>query len=169
MYNAMDIAQYIINYSIMQENPVSNLKLQKLLYYIQAAFLLEKEEPCFNENIVNWRHGPVVPEVYKKYKKYINQNIEDLQNGYSDLVINEEFELEYKKVIFNENCIDRNDKKIIQKVIDSFIDIDAWSMVEKTHEEDPWKLDSYRDDIIKNKSIEQYFKKNDNRKRIYGM
>ncbi len=47
MYKAMDIAQYVVNYSIEKDNPVSNLKLQKLLYYIQDAFLVEKGEPCF--------------------------------------------------------------------------------------------------------------------------
>lgn len=38
VYNVKDIAAYIVDYSIENGCPVSNLKLQKILYYVQAYF-----------------------------------------------------------------------------------------------------------------------------------
>jgi len=49
---------------------VSNLKLQKILYFIQAEFLVVKGIPCFEEEIIAWGFGPVVLEVYHEYKVY---------------------------------------------------------------------------------------------------
>ena len=57
MYKAMDIAQYVINYAIDLNKPVSNLKLQKILYYIQAALLINTTDSFIEDEIYNWRHG----------------------------------------------------------------------------------------------------------------
>lgn len=42
-YNVLDICRHIINYSDEKDYGVSNLKLQKLLYFVQAYFMLEKK------------------------------------------------------------------------------------------------------------------------------
>ena len=49
MYNVLDVAIYVINYAHDADcgESMSNLKLQKILYYIQAAFLVEKNRECF--------------------------------------------------------------------------------------------------------------------------
>ena len=39
MYNALDVSRYIINYSNDKNYGISNLKLQKILYFVQAYFL----------------------------------------------------------------------------------------------------------------------------------
>jgi uncharacterized phage-associated protein len=49
---------------------ISNLKLQKLLYYAQGFHLALYDEPLFPEAIEAWTHGPVVPDLYRHYKKY---------------------------------------------------------------------------------------------------
>jgi len=62
--NAEDVADYIR--FIIDENlgdNLSNLKLQKLLYYCQGYFLAFNGEPLFKEEIAAWTCGPVVPSV----------------------------------------------------------------------------------------------------------
>ena len=51
MNNVLDVCRYIINYSNKKDYVISNLKLQKILYFTQAFFLMNKEngEPCFTE------------------------------------------------------------------------------------------------------------------------
>ena len=71
---AENIADYIITISIKSGNPVNNLKLQKLLYYTQAAFLVEGKE-CFEEDLYWYSYGPVVPEVLRKFGYYGNEPI----------------------------------------------------------------------------------------------
>ncbi|GAA0731770.1 Panacea domain-containing protein [Clostridium oceanicum] len=163
-YEAIDIAQYVINYSIDRGKPISNLKLQKVLYYIQAAFLVNRNNPCFKEDIQNWRHGPVVPEVYKRYKIYSNREINEKQTGHSELALDEDSNLYTKIVEFREDKICEKDKILIKKVVDSYLDVEPWEMVKKTHHEDPWIYTS-RAEQISIESIREYFKLN--RSRIF--
>lgn len=167
LYNAIDIAQYVINYSIEKGKPIRNLKLQKLMYYIQAAFLVEKNTPCFKESIINWRHGPVVKEVYDKYKDYVDDVIDDKQYGYYDLFLDKEkFKFKANFIEFHPEKISNDDKRVINEVVDSFIDFDAWTLVYRTLDEDPCKADSKKDEIISNESIKRYFE--ENKDRIYA-
>lgn len=54
-YNVIDIAKYVINKSIeMEAPPISNLKLQKILYFIQGEFLSVLRKPAFLEEIQAW-------------------------------------------------------------------------------------------------------------------
>ena len=39
MYSALSMAKYIIDKCTKDEYPISNLQLQKILYYIQREFL----------------------------------------------------------------------------------------------------------------------------------
>lgn len=66
-YDALTIAKYIIQKSNEEGHPVSNLQLQKMLYYIQREFLQRRNSPLFNDDFEAWRFGPVVPDVYRKY------------------------------------------------------------------------------------------------------
>ena len=50
-YNVLDIAEYIINYAIKNGYAISNLKLQKILYFVQAQFLVSLNVPCFSAPI----------------------------------------------------------------------------------------------------------------------
>lgn len=43
VYSVLDVSRHIINYSEEKDYGVSNLKLQKLLYFVQAYFMLEKK------------------------------------------------------------------------------------------------------------------------------
>lgn len=49
---------------------LTNLKLQKLLYYTQAWYLVLKGQPLFKEDFQAWVHGPVLPTQYQRFKKY---------------------------------------------------------------------------------------------------
>ena len=70
MYNAVDVAHYVIMHENELNRPISNLRLGKLLYFIQAQFLVSKNAACFDEDIVAWDFGPVVLEVYDEFKIY---------------------------------------------------------------------------------------------------
>lgn len=49
---------------------VSNLKLQKLLYYAQAWFLALHDKEIFAEDFQAWVHGPVLPSQYHRFKHF---------------------------------------------------------------------------------------------------
>jgi len=49
---------------------LTNLKLQKLLYYAQAWYLALKDRPLFQEDMQAWVHGPVLPSQYHRFKDF---------------------------------------------------------------------------------------------------
>ena len=64
MYPVLELAKYIVSKCIGDKCQISNLQLQKILYYIQREFLQKVGRPAFTESIEAWPFGPVVPEVY---------------------------------------------------------------------------------------------------------
>ena len=72
MLTANDVADFFLS-SIDSEpdgENISNLKLQKLLYYAQGTSLSILGRPLFADPIINWQHGPVVSTVYHQYKSH---------------------------------------------------------------------------------------------------
>lgn len=69
MYRALDVAKYIIYY-YNEDYVLNNLKLQKLLYFVQGFFLCLRDRPCFSEDLLAWSWGPGVESVWQKYRKY---------------------------------------------------------------------------------------------------
>ncbi|WP_443689786.1 Panacea domain-containing protein [Phascolarctobacterium faecium] len=118
MYNVKDIAKYIISYSYEQNKPVSNLKLQKLLYFVQGESYKMTGEPMFEADMEAWQFGPVVPWVYYEYSNYAAMPI--LENY--DINIEEETRV------------------IIETVIKRHENNSVWSLVRMTHENgSPWE------------------------------
>ena len=49
--------------------PMSHLKLQKMIYLAYKDYLVKYGKKMFSEEIVAFKYGPVVSEVYQMYKK----------------------------------------------------------------------------------------------------
>lgn len=138
IYNALDVARYVIRKSVDIGKPIDQLKLQKILYYIQASFLVKKDKVCFCDPILAWRFGPVVESVYRCYNKYSSMNLyPDRKDGI--------------------NIIDE-DVRIMDAVIDKYKNKTAWYLVEQTHKEKPW-LDTAQSDTILIDDIKEYYSK----------
>lgn len=71
MHTALDVAAWFLN-EIDREagDSITNLKLQKLVYYAQAWSLALLNRPLFGEAVEAWAHGPVVDSVYQEYKGF---------------------------------------------------------------------------------------------------
>ena len=67
---ASQVADYIIHFSHQHGDLVTNLKLQKLVYYAQAWYLALYGKPLFGGRLEAWVHGPVQPTVYQNFKKF---------------------------------------------------------------------------------------------------
>lgn len=68
--DAYSVADFFVSRFQQAGEPITNLKLQKLLYYAQGWFLALKNTPLFPERVEAWPHGPVVPPVYGHFKSY---------------------------------------------------------------------------------------------------
>lgn len=137
MHTALEIARYIINKCIELGRPVSNLQLQKILYYVQGEYMKNNNgEALFADEIMAWQYGPVVSDVYYEYNNYCSKEIDMYQ---PQVYLNDE------------------EKNIIDPVIRDKSDLTAWELVKATHLEDPWK-DSYNiTSIISKNKLRAYF------------
>lgn len=157
MYNVMDVARLIINYSIEIGKPVSNLKLQKLLYFVQAAFIRQYGFPCYEEPIIHWRHGPVVESVYQKYKAYGAENITDEELEYFAFIFDVRtmsFVAEPK--MYDEGTFEAHHLTLIKCLVNNYKDVSPWDMVELTHKEEAWKKTGTNEEISVS-LIKQYY------------
>ena len=66
LYKAIDLSKYIVTKCIVDGCAISNLQLQKILYYVQKDFL-QRDFVAFSDDIEAWQFGPVVPVVYYKF------------------------------------------------------------------------------------------------------
>ena len=154
-YDVLDISRYIISYSNKMDYGISNLKLQKLLYFVQAYFLIQKGHPCFKDKIEAWDFGPVVPVAYREFKGFAGMDIPTLE---SYIAFDENDIWNTKRIEFEENCIDNDDKTLIDKIVDEFSNYSATDLVELTQHQTPW-IDAIlsQNNEITNKSIFEYF------------
>lgn len=67
---ASDIGRYFVYLSNQEGKPITNKKLQKLVYYAQAWSLVLRKRKLFKERIEAWVHGPAIRSLYFEYKKF---------------------------------------------------------------------------------------------------
>lgn len=156
IYSVLDVSRYIINYSNAKEYGISNLKLQKILYLVQAYFLIETGFPCFKEKIEAWDFGPVVPVAYREFKGFASTDIPTV-NSY--FVFDENDIWNTKCIEFNKDCINDKDKVLINKVVDRFSEYSATDLVKLTQHQTPWMetIASSQNNEITKESILKYF------------
>lgn len=140
MYPASDIAKYTIGYEASRGRRVNNLRLQKLLYFIQVKVLTTLSCPCFYDDIEAWDFGPVVPTVYRGYKVFGGASIPCLDQLEAVTIDNPEM------------------RDAINAILDECARYTTSRLVEITQGQEPWES-AYRrfDNRITTKSIQQYF------------
>ena len=141
---ALETARYIIRFSHEHGDPVSNLKLQKLLYYAQAWHLALYDEPLFGERLEAWVHGPVVPPVYGTFKQWTWQPI---------------------SVEVTLPDVSDPDREHLDEVMDVYGGLTAMYLEKLTHQEDPWRKaraglsdDAPSNAVISHKDMQEYYK-----------
>ncbi len=70
IYNLDEVADTLLALARGENIPVSNLKLQKLIFYAQAWSLVFYKTPLFREDFEAWVHGPVVPSLFRRFRHY---------------------------------------------------------------------------------------------------
>lgn len=121
-YQAMTVAKWFVAWAEAEDADLSNLKLQKLLYYAQGHHLARTGKPLFRETIEAWSHGPVVPQVYRAFKEFGSA---DIRLPDSDA--------------FMWDQIDAETTDLLISVWNTYGEFAAWRLRNMTHDEAPWK------------------------------
>lgn len=138
MCNCFDVANYFL--TLQDENAgdsITNMKLQKLLYYAQGFSLAIAGKPLFNEDFEAWMYGPVIPAVYRKYSSFYN----------NPLPMPTDFQLDK---------FTTEEQSLLNEVYRLYGQFSAWRLRDMTHEEPPWR-DTPRNGIITKECLKSYF------------
>ncbi|MHA3020435.1 Panacea domain-containing protein [Mycobacterium sp. BMJ-28] len=66
----IDAARWLIAVAQDSGRPLTNFKVQKLLYYAHGEYLSRYGKPLFRAGFEAWEHGPVCPPVYRAFSDY---------------------------------------------------------------------------------------------------
>jgi len=141
MLTCHDVANYFL--SLMDEDAgdlISNLKLQKLVYYAQGYHLALFDSPLFDEPIKAWTHGPVIPDLYHTFKVH----------GSGPIPAPESFDFER---------ISADVRELLDEVYDVLGQFSAWKLRNMTQKEPPWfEAKDKPVNLITHASMQEYFK-----------
>jgi len=143
-YTVDQIADALIHLSRERGIEITNLKLQKLIYYAQAWHLVFQDAPLFDADIEAWVHGPVVPSVFRRFKGYRWNPI--TESGVPP--------------------VDDSLARYLGEVLHVYGKLSANQLENLSHREDPWQnarrgyaADESSSVVISQESIKTYYRK----------
>ena len=69
-YDVRAVANLVLEVAEKNGRQISNLSLNKILYFLHCAFLHQFRRPLISAKIEAWDHGPVFREVYHQFKAF---------------------------------------------------------------------------------------------------
>jgi uncharacterized phage-associated protein len=140
MLGANDVANLFIYFANeCADEPVTNLRLNKLLWFANGHSMERFGKPLFADKFEAWDLGPVVPSIYRKYKICGNNPIAETNDG------------------FDPNGLDQDVSNFLIDVAEKYNDFTTTALVNLSHRPDtPWAL-TEKNKVIPNAIIRDYF------------
>lgn len=140
-YNALTIAEYVLHYAKTKGYGLSSLQLLKILYFVQAQFLVFKKTPAFTDKMTAASWGLVVKSVWDRYSAYGNAFIPVVNNNAKLKILTE-------------------DAKLIEEIEDLLLGFSNSSLLDIISQQEPFKKGrrNASDCEIKNSYLQEFFK-----------
>ena len=118
-YNAVDIGRTTVQLSLDNKIWLTNLKLQKLLYFAWIKYFEKTGKTLFDDEFEAWKYGPVVPSVYYDFWQYAGSTIVFAKTPSS--------------------IVDSETKEFLLSMLIEYKDCDAYDLITASHETRAWK------------------------------
>jgi uncharacterized phage-associated protein len=150
MATALDTARLLIQLAYSANDPEDSdclcpMRLQKLLYYVQGWSLALRGRPMFAEHIEAWKFGPVVPEIYQRFKPFGIEIIKPEEAGEPE-------------------NLTPTDRRFTESIWSEYKAYSATKLREMSHRETPWKdarhglpPESRSSEVISNEALHSFF------------
>lgn len=164
-YTAEDIARYILMASDKVNHSASNLRLQRLLYFIDGYYMAVhgKDSDLFIEEFRAWKYGPAVQEVYFLFLPNGADGIpkEKYENKETAVFSDTTKRVSFKLSPWNPDVISEGDRSFIDDIVNLLSYYDDFTLVNISHDPSgPWArhYDGSSKSIIPKEEIRSYFK-----------
>jgi uncharacterized phage-associated protein len=111
---ASDVAAAVLNLI----GPTDTFRLQKLVYYCQAWYLVWAGRPLFDDRIEAWANGPVIPALYKQHRGRFT--VSEVAGG-------------------DPSALTEAQATATRAVVDAYGRLSGRQLAKLTHEEAPWQ------------------------------
>ena len=113
-YDALKLAKYMVVKCMKDGYPVSNMRLQFLLYIVQREFLQVKDHCAYYDETQAWVFGPVIRNVYAEFCMFGGIPIE--------------FPVEYLMPNIENIKLDDQDKYLIDTLVNKYRTYKPWEI-----------------------------------------
>jgi len=152
-YTPQHIANYFLDRAAQEGAPVTQMKLQKLVYIAYGWALALTNNRLFDEPIEAWEHGPVIRSLYDEFKRFGGAPIRERAIEFNL----DGFETTEPRVPDS----DADTVMILDKVWAAYRRFSGWQLRQKTHEPGtPWSVTydpKERDRVISDEVIRPHF------------
>ena len=138
---AIAAAEQLLHVAHKHRMGLTPMQILKLVYISHGWMLGLHQRPLFDENVEAWKYGPVVPGVYRKYKKFRGNPIESPGKDHKEDMVGSKM-------------------NVIGQVFDEYATYTGIELSELTHREgSPWDTAWKAGmDIIPNDLIRTYYR-----------
>lgn len=156
-YDPRTIANLILKYANNIGAKVTNLSINKIVYFLHGHYLAKTGRPLIEENFEAWQHGPVLYTLFNSFKRYDDQPIKSLAKR---------MDFHSGELVEVDEIMDEGDLKIICQYINIYTRASVSQLYEWSHVKDgPWfntwnyQTPSNPGMIISNQEIANHFRK----------
>lgn len=132
MYDVRDVANFILDLAEERRADISNLALQKLLYFAHGWFFAIYDAPLIKNKFEAWQYGPVQRVIYDQFKSFGSNAIRGRRAKRIDPLTGDLILLDYS--------IKDDHSAVIRAIFEKYERYTAGQLVEESHTEDgPWE------------------------------
>ena len=142
VYSYIEIANYFIREHKKTGDFVTNMQLQKLLYFTNGIYLYYKNKPLIKEKFQAWRYGPVIKQLYDDLKYAGSSYIKNTIDAGNQVNIEDDVYI------------------LLQSVDRAYGTMDGWKLSEISHiKEGAWDKATGLDEYLNDEDIKIEFEK----------
>lgn len=132
MYDVRDVANFTLDFADQRNLKLTNLALQKLLYFVHGWFYAMYDEPLIKNKFEAWQYGPVQRVIYDQFKTFKDTPIRGVRATYIDPTTGEP--------VYRAPRISSEHADVIRGVLQKYENHTAGQLVRESHIEDgPWE------------------------------
>lgn len=133
MYDVRDVTNTLLDCADEKGVEVTNLSLQKLLYFIHGWFFSIYDSPLIKNKFEAWQYGPVQRVIYDQFKGLKDQPIHGLRATFINPLTGED---EYRNP-----KVEDDHRAIILEILSKYEKYTVGRLVDESHSEDgPWEF-----------------------------
>ncbi|USU13306.1 DUF4065 domain-containing protein [Sphingomonadaceae bacterium OTU29THOMA1] len=127
-----DIANFVLASAEDRKLNITNLALQKLLYFIHGWYFATYDKPLIKNKFEAWQYGPVQRVLYDQFKVHNNRPLRGARATFIDPTTG--------KSVVRKPVVSIDDAHLIYAVLDKYQNYSASQLVNESHVEDgPWE------------------------------